>query len=440
MMTYLRTLVLVGCVAAAAACSGDNGVKEPDGGGMVCKGNADCTESGKAVCDLDGTKVCVQCTPTMDSACLKDSKTPVCGGTTCRGCTSHSECPESDTCLPDGSCALPAAVVYLSPGGVNGPCTKTAPCGKGMDAVDEIKADRPYLRVSGTIADGDMVINNKVVTLLGDETAVLNGSGGRVILDIKDDMPAMLATLVKVFDVQVVNADNAGVKVDDGATLELHRSKVLNSKFEGVLVASGNALIEQSEVSGTIQMDRYGIQLNVGELKLSRSKVADNRGGGIFITSGRKFDIVNSFIVHNMVNGGLSAEQPGADSVFAFNTLAKNENPGTGLADAGGIYCDDPAFTFANNIIYGNTGGNGGFLQTVGGCKFDGSYVSPNNVADTADLKFKDATASDYHLTAASPAIVKNVATATCPGLVDYDGDSRPLGGNCELGADEIKE
>jgi hypothetical protein len=34
---------------------------------------------------------------------------------------------------------------------------------------------------------------------------------------------------------------------------------------------------------------------------------------------------------------------------------------------------------------------------------------------------------------------VQNVGTAVCTGLKDYDGDDRPLGGACDLGADEIK-
>ncbi|MEZ4376535.1 MAG: right-handed parallel beta-helix repeat-containing protein, partial [Polyangiaceae bacterium] len=211
--------------------------------------------------------------------------------------------------------------------------------------------------------------------------------------------------------------------------------------FEGVLISNGKVSIMQSEISGTTQTDRYGVNLQVGELAISRSKISNNNGGGIFITGSRKFDITNSFIVGNTTKGGISAAQPGAGSVFAFNTVADNVNPGTALADAGGIYCDDPGFAFANNIIYRNTGGNGGFLQTVGGCKFDGSYISPNNVAETVDLKFvKDSVPRDYHLTAASPVMVKNVGTASCTGLVDYDGDSRPSGGACELGADEIKE
>ncbi|MEZ4376536.1 MAG: hypothetical protein R3B07_37375 [Polyangiaceae bacterium] len=173
-------LSFVAVVAVAAAlklltgCSYPRPADVDPDAGQRCTSASDCSTP-RSVCDIGGTNVCVECTRTMASACTGTQ--PVCDGTSCRGCTSHNECPLSDACLPDGSCAPETAVVYFEEGGVNGLCTKTVPCGEGIDAIKEIQLSRPYLRVTGTVSDGGMTIDNKIVTILGDSTAVLKRAG-----------------------------------------------------------------------------------------------------------------------------------------------------------------------------------------------------------------------------------------------------------------------
>ena len=56
------------------------------------------------------------------------------------------------------------------------------------------------------------------------------------------------------------------------------------------------------------------------------------------------------------------------------------------------------------------------------------------------DLKFVSLSAPlDLHLTAASPATVRDVAGVTACSGPDIDGDLRPQGGLCDFGADENK-
>lgn len=76
----------------------------------------------------------------------------------------------------------------------------------------------------------------------------------------------------------------------------------------------------------------------------------------------------------------------------------------------------------------------------LGRCNFTGNLELAAGPDDTT-LKFRSETTSpkDYHLTAASPASVRDVAGVTCTGLQDFDGDERPQGGSCDLGADEVK-
>ena len=116
----LAMIVVAGCHKDNNFCPGanpDNSCAEIDAKvANGCSSNATCTAP-KVVCDLAGSKTCVQCVvPDDTSACTATS--PVCGGDhTCRGCTAHTDCPLSDVCLPDGSCADSNVVAYVAPSG-----------------------------------------------------------------------------------------------------------------------------------------------------------------------------------------------------------------------------------------------------------------------------------------------------------------------------------
>ena len=69
----------------------------------------------------------------------------------------------------------------------------------------------------------------------------------------------------------------------------------------------------------------------------------------------------------------------------------------------------------------------------------DGTCTSESNFEGLAsDVKFVRAMALpiDLHLTADTPATVKDVLAA-CDVTTDIDGQARPQGGGCDLGADE---
>jgi Right handed beta helix region len=437
MKTYARLVLSGFLLLGLVACEKDNAVN-PDAPGMACSSDTECTSG---VCNTE-TSECVACLPDKDQACT--GPTPVCGGTTCRGCQAHSEC-DSDACLPDGTCAAEAAVIYLRAGGSGigqgEDCLKGEPCGRLETAINLASATRPYIRVTGTIEDSNRDVVGKTVTFLGSPNSVLRGGqiGGGTdepILDLRG------AAMVTIYDLAVRDGRRSGIRLDEGSAVTLHRSKVVSCSEEGVLISSGKATIAtQSEISanGNGGGTRRGVSLVVGELVVERSKISDNGGGGIVVADNQKFTITNSFITGNRVGGGLVTPATGAGSKFEFNTVADNADTGTGVADAGGIFCEG-SFTFANNIIFRNTGGNGGSVQTAGACTYGNSLVSSNSAPETRVLGFvKDTVPRDYHLTAASPGLVKDVAGVTCSG-VDYDGETRPQGSACDLGADELKQ
>jgi Right handed beta helix region len=298
--------------------------------------------------------------------------------------------------------------------------------------------------VTGTIELSNEDVVAKTLTFLGSPNSSLRGDqngggagGDEPILELRG------AAMVTIYDLTLRDGRRPGIRVDESSVVTLHRSRVVGCSEEGVHIVNGKATIAtQTEVSdnGNSGGTHRGINLASGELVIDRSKIADNDDGGIIVADNQKFTITNSFITENRVGGGLVAPLPGAGSRFEFNTVADNNDTGTGVADAGGIFCDSAAFTFPNNIIYRNTGGVGGFVQHVGACKYDSSFVSPNNMAETRLLELmKDTAPRDYHLTSSSPSLVRDVAGLVCTG-VDYDGEPRPQGAACDLGADELKQ
>lgn len=440
MRAYLKYLWLVVAFLGAAGCTKTDPA-EPNG--KACESDNDCSGE-RSACDINGGGTCVVCIPGgKTDACT--GATPVCGeDKACHGCVVHSDCIASDACLPDGTCATEDQIVYLKAGGLGTSCSKGQACGNLFLALAQVTSTRQYIRVTGTIENTNYDINNKVITFLGSTDAVLRGAqqgafADNPIIDLRN-----AAAKLAIYDVTFRDGNRAGIRVNDGASLLLQRSKVINNAEEGVLIVNGSAKIEQSEIfsNGGGSSVRRGVTLTIGELTVSRSRIAENSGGGILIADMQKLIISNTFVVGNRGSGGIQVPKPALGSKFEFVTVADNrDESGTGVSDVGGVYCDDDAFTFSNSIIFRNSGGSGGFQQTVGTCKFDGTFQSPEGAADTSSLGFvKDTVPRDYHLTAGSPASVRDVSGAVCTGLLDYDGESRPQGSACDLGADELKQ
>lgn len=411
---------------------------------VSCHSDQDCAgRDNTPVCDLQGSQLCVQCTTSKPAACTGTTRvcgtgnvcvqcttsesaactgtSPVCGtDNACHGCSAHAQCG-SGVCLPDGSCASDTNVAYVSPPpvGTDGACSKSAPC-KTLDAA--LQQGRAYVKMAtGLVKDmKTTTIDSQSVTILADAGAQLDRDG---------DGPVLIVTgasaVVQIYDLEITGASGA-------------------SGADGIqLTANGgnpSLTLTRTIIDGN---QGNGVTATGGTLTVIRSTISANQGGGIVMTgSGTLFTIKNNFIYLNGNTltasvGGLSLVPTGASSL-EFNTIVDNHAKVAGTS-AGGVFCDVPGFTAAHNLIFRNTGGASGNVQTVGVCTYGDSFNMPgtSNVDNAPGFAHPNALPFDYHLTATSPTSIVDAAGA-CTG-VDFDGDTRPIGAACDLGADERK-
>jgi hypothetical protein len=408
----------------------------PDGGG--CRSNADCTSSVAGVCDVMGTKQCVQCTATDHAACTGNA--PFCGAdNACRACAAHEECDSNACSFATGSCAAETDVAYVSSTGIdNSTCDKSAPCASIAAA---LMTGRHYVKIHGTIDGAVVVDRGRTVTFLADPSAMLmRGSGGDV-LTVKDT-----GTSLAIYDLTISGAQNSafGISLAGGIpALSLTRVTVSNNAGGGI-ASAGALTIDHSTITSN-GSSRPGISITGGSLSLAQSLVSGNRGGGVDVTDPTaKFAIASNKFVSNGA-GDPMGSLIGAVSIRAnfsgtnlleFNTFYKNlSTDGIGAA----IRCDPATFTARANIML-NNGTTSSPDQTGGTCAHIYSITRPGTVPtgtgnQASDPLFMDAAGGNLHLQAGSPAIGAANPLAPLTGLSARDFDDHPRTSPVNLGA-----
>lgn len=389
----------------------------------ACRSSDECGPEAP-VCDVGGSGVCVQCTGEDAAACAGTA--PVCGeDRTCRACTAHTDCA-SRACLPDGSCGEDDRVAHVVEGAPdNAPCTAAAPCGSVMRG---LATNRPFLKLRGRLAGALVFSGGRKVSLLGEVGAQLTAEQGAAIVTVRD-----AGTELALYQLTLADASGAG--------------------GYGVLVAAGAGAptVRLSQVTVT-NNQAGGVSVAAGTLSIARSILLGNPGGGLSIAgTDTSFGVSDSVIAYNgralgvmpSPFGGVAITANTAGSRFERNTIAFNESDG--LTFRGGVSCNAPMVAAGGNLVYHNAepDGQGGLRNdattqrnTGSACAFGDSLAV---ASDPAHLGFRSPlrVPLDFHLTAATPPSVRDAGGA-CTG-VDLDGDPRPQGGACDLGADEYR-
>ena len=198
-------------------------------------------------------------------------------------------------------------------------------------------------------------------------------------------------------------------------------------------VLSRNRTLE-SAAGAITALRSSGSQLDV---QITDSVLSRNRGtfGGALSFIGDTLTITNSAFIKNrgqFFGGGASVSATSA--TIANSTFTQNRRGGLALAGPG-------AATLRNTIVFGNSGGADlvvdgtldadhndlGIVDGVGTVNDLGGNIS----ADPMIVR-----ATDFHLSAGSPCI--GAGTCTDAPTTDIDGDPRPTGGTCDIGADEF--
>lgn len=415
-----------GCMKTSATYCATHGADDPDHCPVVDAGGDTCTTSNDCV-DLPATLVCntaagncVECNADTLQTAACSGQRPICDDNdACRSCRTHADCP-SLACLPDGSCGDDGSVAFVdgTPGTQLGSnCTTTAPCGKVSDALG-LTPPRPFVKITGEI-DENVTISNRDVTVIAAPGArLVKGSG--TLISITG------TSSVSVFDLQIGDtASSAVVGVDITSsvvgTVSLHRVRVVNNSRGAIIV-------------------------NGGTLSLQRSTVSDNVGGGIVVrNTAAGFEILNNFVLFNGRGagssttpfGGILIELGSGPGRVEFNTIAYNASGE--LQSVPGIACFGTSNSATGNLVYANHQGIVAASETSqygGNCQYGTTFK-----AASGNLGFRnpDISALDAHLTAGSPSSIRDAAGDCTPSTTtDHDGQPRPFGAACDLGADEF--
>ncbi|HEX8111325.1 MAG TPA: right-handed parallel beta-helix repeat-containing protein [Kofleriaceae bacterium] len=366
--------------------------------------------------------------------------TPVCGiDEACHPCTMDTDCA-SQICLPDGSCASPIDVLYVSPTGSDlATCMPDDHCSlaRALALIDgtksTIRLDPAHYNLLATVVlPHDLHLVGRGATLdrnAADSGAVLSiAAGTHISLDYVtvtggdgssgDGIACTNATLTLR---EVTIQGNAGSAISgSGCQLVVSHAQLLNNQAAGIVTSMpSDVVLVRSLVSGNASV---GLALAMTTYDIENNVIVKNGGpnglGGVFITQ---------------ILGGTVGRR-----VFGFNTVSQNSGP---FGNVSGVLCDQSVgvpLAMTSNIVVNNAGP----AQISGGaCVWTYSDIAPGPVSGTgnrsSDPLFVDPVHNNFHLQLASPA--RDAADPAATLAVDIDGDARPQGAGRDMGADEIK-
>jgi hypothetical protein len=218
---------------------------------------------------------------------------------------------------------------------------------------------------------------------------------------------------------------------------------VTRTSFEKNVGQSGGAvLFESHSPSSTLSVDSCRFLKN-----RARS------GGAVEIDSSAGGAFLNSVFVGNKAWQGGAIH--GGGIAMLYSTVFKNKaiNPGGTLGQGGGLFLQSPGASIGASIVWGNVATSGGdaFVSLFGsgavgiGDSDVGNIVTAPGGTPWADmggnvnvkpLVFGGGPKAG-HLRPGSPVVDRVDCSSSSP-PPDIDGDPRPVGPRCDMGADEL--
>jgi parallel beta-helix repeat protein len=311
------------------------------------------------------------------------------------------------------------------------------------------------------VEDASLVIQNCVIS--GNQTqthgSINGGRGGGIFIDG--------ASAVQVLNNQIINNQSGwgGAVFRHGSLISIFRGNFVSGNTSsndgsGIFLSSADLdqIIGNEIMNNTAALLGGGLRLWASDALVIGNLIHGNeavRCAGITLANGSRATIVNNILYDNDKDGiFVDSSRP----IVIHNTLVGSNSTDAGYGIAfynedlcAGDYC--AGGDFLNNIVTAfqvgfGSANNAPVDYTIDYNNVWGNLVSNYDITVTPgahnlsqDPLFHDPAGMDYHLQPASPCI--NAGTASFPAaapVTDFDGDSRPILGAYDIGADEVHQ
>jgi hypothetical protein len=276
----------------------------------------------------------------------------------------------------------------------------------------------------GTLSRSD---NGPVITVMGGKTLTMLGGivHGTVNKNGEGIKCSGQGSGLVAVDARIENNDLSGINADM-CTVNLTRVTIINN----------------SQKSGTFVP---GINVSMGSIGLTQSRIDSNNGGGLSITSAT-FQIVGNVFSNNgplgvpdppSTIGGIFIMTTGnSANRLDFNTITGNHaQPGNGP----GLQCTAGSLSVRNNIIYNN---NDNLAAQFGGnCQPTYSDLGFVTIDVNNNMHADPMFGAAFHLTETSSLVGNADPNSDLTGIAekDIDGEKRSKrsGAGADIGADQ---
>jgi hypothetical protein len=221
---------------------------------------------------------------------------------------------------------------------------------------------------------------------------------------------------------------------------------------------TGNRAVFSGAGLSAVALDTAAVSVSVAECTFKANRAAAAPGnpltgnGGAIAFAGTSLTVVNSIFRSNRAYRGgalaVSAGSPNGSSTIVNSTFSRNRasNDGGGIDVVSGS--SSHAMSLKNTILWGNRAGVAGqdlkMLQFAGPLTVDADHSDIGDRATDSgafndlggNISADPRLTAGLHLRENSPAI--DAGTCTGAPATDFDGDTRPTGTGCDIGADEF--